>query len=319
MRKGPIFYAIDDCEKLSVITPYETVSTTSECTVTPGISVLVPTYNRKNFLPITLRSILQQTFTDFEILIMDDGSADRADEEICKVVSEFPGGENKVHLFRQKNSGPAVARNRLITAAKGKYIMFFDDDDMMLPQALQELFDFAEQQGGRKIVYCNYERINENGDVIGISEKDSQLPSGWLTEAIFKRTIVSTITVMIPREILNRTQIFFHPELRIFEDTYFFLQLSTHTEFVALNKILIQRRRHSAHTSTGKNAYFQLQAMLQLYHEPGMSERISKKVANARFAKQYYRSAKQADELPAKVDFLKLALPCDSSAKLYLN
>ena len=97
-----------------------------------------------------------------------------------------------------------------------------------------------------------------------------------------------------------KTNIFFRPELRIYEDTYFFLEISKYAEFIALDKVLIQRRRHSAHTSTGKNAYFQLMAMLQLYRDPEIAARISVKAANMRFAKQYFETVAQ---LPEKKKF----------------
>jgi glycosyltransferase involved in cell wall biosynthesis len=93
-------------------------------------SVLIPVYNRQNYLQQTLDSVLQQTFQDFELIVVDDGSTDRSLEILASYA-------DKITLLQQPNSGPEIARNRAAGAAQGEYLVFLDSDDYLLPFALQ--------------------------------------------------------------------------------------------------------------------------------------------------------------------------------------
>ena len=95
----------------------------------PFFSVVLPTYNRAHLIAQTLKSIFDQTFFDFEVIVVDDGSTDGSDS----VVQQFPNAK----LLRQKNAGPGQARNTGASAAKGKYLAFLDSDDLWLPWALK--------------------------------------------------------------------------------------------------------------------------------------------------------------------------------------
>ena len=107
------------------------------------ISLIVPFYNTEKFLPQLLESILQQTFTDFEIIAVDDCSKDKSVEVVENFLPQFQGRLKLIK--REKNSGsPGIPRNDGLKVAQGKYIAFADSDDMLMPDALQELFDAAE-------------------------------------------------------------------------------------------------------------------------------------------------------------------------------
>ena len=91
----------------------------------PEISVIVPVYKVEEYLPQCIDSILAQTFTDFELLLVDDGSPDRCGE-ICE---EYAGKDTRIRVFHQQNSGVSAARNIGLQHAKGTYIVFVDSDD----------------------------------------------------------------------------------------------------------------------------------------------------------------------------------------------
>ncbi len=108
------------------------------------ISLIVPFYNTENFLPLLFESIWQQTFQDFEIIAVDDCSKDNSVEVVESFLPKFEGRLKIIR--REKNSGsPGTPRNDGIKIASGKYIAFADSDDMLMPDALQELFDAAEK------------------------------------------------------------------------------------------------------------------------------------------------------------------------------
>jgi len=101
-------------------------------------SVLIPVYNRENYVREAVDSVLNQTFSDFELLAVDDGSTDRSAE-----VLESYG--NKLRLIQQRNQGPEIARNAAAALAQGGYLVYLDSDDLFLPFAL-ETFDKVIRQ-----------------------------------------------------------------------------------------------------------------------------------------------------------------------------
>jgi glycosyltransferase involved in cell wall biosynthesis len=102
---------------------------------TPVVSIVLPTYNRAKFLPQAFDSIAQQTYTDWELIVVDDGSRDNTPEVIQELA---PRLGRPVISIRQENAGPAEARNAGIERARGKYLAFFDSDDIWLPHHLQD-------------------------------------------------------------------------------------------------------------------------------------------------------------------------------------
>jgi glycosyltransferase involved in cell wall biosynthesis len=105
------------------------------------ISVITPAYNAESFLQETLDSLVNQTFKDFEVIIIDDGSIDTTPiiiEEYCEKYSNFQS-------FSQHNSGVSKARNRGIDEASGEYLAFLDSDDLYAPKALEKMYKVAFQ------------------------------------------------------------------------------------------------------------------------------------------------------------------------------
>lgn len=96
-------------------------------------SVIIPTHNGARFLQRAVHSVLNQSYDEFEVIIVDDGSTDTTPQLIEELVGKAAG---KVHSLRQNNSGPGAARNRGVDAASGRYLLFLDDDDELLPEAL---------------------------------------------------------------------------------------------------------------------------------------------------------------------------------------
>jgi glycosyltransferase involved in cell wall biosynthesis len=122
----------------------------------PTVSIVLPTYNRANFLPQAFDSIAQQTFTDWELIIVDDGSRD----DTAAVVEQLTVQLGRaVTYFWQENSGPAAARNAGIERAGGKYIAFFDSDDCWLPHHLKACFEAFESSPDVDWIFCAGRRI----------------------------------------------------------------------------------------------------------------------------------------------------------------
>lgn len=117
----------------------------------PEISLIVPIYNVENYLERALKSIENQNFKDFEVILVDDGSEDKSPE----IAEKFCEKNSNFKLIKQKNKGPASARNAALEIALGKYIAFMDSDDFLEPEFLSTLYSLAIESNA-DITCCNF-------------------------------------------------------------------------------------------------------------------------------------------------------------------
>ena len=114
------------------------------------ISVIVPVYNVEKYLADCVESILQQTFRDFELILIDDGSKDRSGE-ICDAFAET---DDRIVVVHQDNQGQSKTRNYGVLISKGEYIVFVDSDDLIFPHYLETLYK-ESQNSGAELVICS--------------------------------------------------------------------------------------------------------------------------------------------------------------------
>lgn len=127
------------------------------------VSIITPSYDSEKFISDTIQSVLNQTYKNWEMIIVDDCSPDNSN----KVIEKYCKQDNRIKLIKlEKNSGPAIARNRGIKEAKGRYIAFLDSDDMWLPYKLETQVKFM-QQNNVSLCYSSYFLIDENSKKIG--------------------------------------------------------------------------------------------------------------------------------------------------------
>ena len=128
----------------------------------PIVSVIIPVYNRSSSIARSVESVLAQTFQDFEIIVIDDGSTDQT----CEVVRKL--GDGRVRLVcHDTNLGAASARNTGMLAATGKYIAWLDSDDEWLPEKLETQLGALEHAApDQKACYTAYERVEQNGSQV---------------------------------------------------------------------------------------------------------------------------------------------------------
>lgn len=121
----------------------------------PFISVVIPLYNKENSIAQSLQSVLRQEYTNFEVVVVDDGSTDKSVE----IVNSIEDG--RIRLFRQSNAGPSKARNMGVSNAQGEWIVFLDADDELLPKALSIFECIISEHPDIDIVDCNrYIRVD---------------------------------------------------------------------------------------------------------------------------------------------------------------
>lgn len=151
----------------------------------PLISIIVPVYNAEKYLHQCIDSILSQTFEDFELLLIDDGSTDNSG----KICDEYASKDSRIRVFHQANQGQAKARNFGLDTAVGEWIVFVDSDDFIDLRMFEVLFSTATANNA-DIVMCNYYRFTNNEPSNPITEN---LPYPFLEEITAKNKFLYII------------------------------------------------------------------------------------------------------------------------------
>lgn len=182
------------------------------------VSIIVPVYNAEAYLERCVESIEKQTYKYFELILVDDGSAD-ASGKLC---DDLKNKYNNITVIHQKNSGASAARNCGIESASGKFVIFCDSDDYLAPDMLQKLTD-AKQKHPEKLPLCGIKKISSDG------EKDCLL-DGEKLQAVKKcnffiiqkaQLFNAPVNKLFEKEKLDRFGIRFNPSVSLGEDLIF--------------------------------------------------------------------------------------------------
>lgn len=163
------------------------------------VSIIMPSYNTQKFIEETLDSVLAQTYTNWELIIVDDCSTDNTDE----IVSPFLSDSRIIYIQNEKNSGAAVSRNRALREAKGKWIAFLDSDDLWTPDKLEKQIAFM-QSNGYCFSYTNYSEIDESSEPLG---KTVTGPKKITKTGMYNYCWMGCLTVMYDVEKIGLIQI----------------------------------------------------------------------------------------------------------------
>ncbi|MFZ5647361.1 MAG: glycosyltransferase family 2 protein [Bacillota bacterium] len=169
----------------------------------PLVSVIVPTYNRAGMLVNALDSVLEQTFGDFELIVVDDGSTDKTGE----VIKKYSG---KVRYFAKENGGVASARNLGLKKAGGELVAWLDDDDFFYPQKIEKQVMYFKKHPGVGLVYTGHVTIDTSSQQ---ARKSYLVPPlfrecATLRKALLKHCFFANSTVMMKRECFELAGVF---------------------------------------------------------------------------------------------------------------
>jgi glycosyltransferase involved in cell wall biosynthesis len=217
----------------------------------PLVSVVIPTYNRAQQTIAAIESVLAQTYPNFEIIIVDDGSTNGSDQAIKRFIGEKTNGGHQIFFCSQPNQGAGAARNTGISKARGEYIAFLDSDDFWVPEKLESQVQVLEQLKDEcGVCFTDARLVNNSGmdissfhvhgrnyqQAIGIDRNATKL----LADS-FSGFWVSSLLVRadIARKIGG-----FSPDISFVEDRDFHFRLSLVTSISYVNKQLIQTDRN---------------------------------------------------------------------------
>jgi len=250
----------------------------------PLVSVLMPTYNREKYLPEAIESVLNQTYTTFELLIVDDGSTDDTEEAVKPYLSD-----RRVKYYYKSNGGQSSGRNFGFQRSRGSYICFLDSDNKWLPNKLELCVCAAIKNPEYDVFY---------GDNIAIDSKGKELHkvtmkrySGIITAELLKDNFVTINTSMLSRECYETMGGLNENFLRA-PDYEFWLRLSTRYKFFYIPEYMAFYRIMEDQISSDKDGRFKANKDILIHfftQFPGAASKKEKRIGLSHF---YNRKAR---------------------------
>lgn len=199
------------------------------------VSIIIPAYNVEQYIQATLRSVQNQTWQEWEALVVDDGSTDRTAEKI----NELAASDSRIRLIRQANAGSSSARNAGLAAAQGSYIAFLDGDDEWAPTLLEKLID-AKELAKTGFVYCGYTHVYDRGFKRGFRHP---YPEGdILLPVVAAKTHIQIGCTLTDKEIIDEHNIRFTDGCLIGQDHEFIIKVLAVTRAATVPQELLNYR-----------------------------------------------------------------------------
>ena len=220
------------------------------------VSIITPSYNSSRFIKASIDSVLSQTYQDWEMIIVDDKSPDNSN----KIIENYIKNDSRIRLIKlNKNSGPAIARNRAIKEAAGRYIAFLDADDVWLPLKLQKQIKFMQ---GKDIClsYTEYIKIDENStEISGVIHSPRRVDYAKMLRSNY----IPCLTAIYDTKMIGKV---YMPNILKRQDYGLWLKILKQIDYAyALNEPLAKYRIY--HSSVSSNKFIAALYVWKLFRE----------------------------------------------------
>lgn len=252
--------------------------------MTPFFSIIIPTYNRANSCLKAIKSVFDQSFSEWELIIIDDGSTDNTKE----LISEYINKDNRIIYVFQENQERSISRNNGIKLAKGKYICFLDSDDLYTKYHLRNFFDKIKfEKFPKAMLICNVSRLYKN-EIQKVKFESYKTHNNAVEFILKSKESIIPARVCINREILEKKM--FNPSLNISEDAELFVRILAKYDLFQINKYGCIYSLHDDNTTHLKNNPFkgQLKSLKIIFNNPDLKKLISKKVKREKLSACYF-------------------------------
>lgn len=211
----------------------------------PVVSVVIPTKNRAHYLSFAIQSVLNQTFEDFELLIVDAVSRDSTRE----VVSGFK--DKRIRYIKEEiDRGPSASRNTGIIDSKGEFIAFLDDDDLWMPKKLEKQLSLFRKNQLVDVVYTGCLEFRDKGRILGY--RIPQTKGNIFPRILMNNFLGNCSTVMVKKECFDKVGLF-DERLQGFEDYDLWIRLAKYCQFDYVKEPLVLYRFHEKRITTNLN------------------------------------------------------------------
>jgi glycosyltransferase involved in cell wall biosynthesis len=269
----------------------------------PIVSIIVPTFKRTEYLKLTLESILNQSFQNFEIIVVDDGTPNDDNFLLCDTI-------DKVNYIKIKNTGgPAKPRNVGIENAKGKYIAFVDDDDLWNSEKLKKQVEVLENYSDFGLVHNFCQVINEQGfildEVIG-KPRTADVKHGDVSLKMIGNWTIMMPTPLVRKSVIDKVGGFNEIIPGTFADVEYWVRTSFYTKFYYIDEPLVQYRLHNQNMSSQTSIYIQL----PLYLKNVLQEQLNKNLINKKEYNLLLNSLCKMQISNLHINFFKTLILC---------
>jgi glycosyltransferase involved in cell wall biosynthesis len=256
----------------------------------PEVSIIIPTYNRAALLVEALNSVFAQTYQNFEIIIVDDGSTDGTLSVLNPLVEQ-----GLIRYIYQQNRGESAARNHGIVEANGRYIAFLDSDDLFEPSKLEIQVKYLQDHSEIGLVHSGFTKFDNDGNDLGYRD-----PS-WFSGKIYPQiltywtTLMAVDTVLIPKIVFDAVGLF-NESLHIGPDLDMWRRIARKYPFGFINKSLARVRVHAGNISGDKlgATHGLLMYLEQAFKDdPELSEQFRKRTLSRMFSTMAYNLLSQ--------------------------
>lgn len=213
------------------------------------VSVIIPTYNRRDLLPRALDSVLAQTVPVDEIIVIDDGSTDGTDDMLRARCGD------RVRYVWQPNAGVSAARNHGLRLAQGRYLALLDSDDLWLPTKTELQVAFLDTHPDFGMVVCDVERVDSDYRHIDVfRRRDTLREDGWVLRWVLHNPALAPASVLMRREVVEQLG-GFDEGLRTAEDLEFHLRVARHWKIGVVEQALVRAMRGHDGLSAANSTY----------------------------------------------------------------
>ena len=196
------------------------------------VSIIIPTYNRQSWIKEALESVLCQSYSHYELIVVDDGSCDNTSNFLRSL-------DTPARYFFQSNQGPSAARNKGLDLSRGEWIAFLDSDDLWKPEKLKKQMEVLQKEPRFKVCYTDEIWIR-NGQFVNPRKRHAKV-SGWIYPHCLPLCIISPSSVIIHRSVFEEVGRF-DTKLPVAEDYDLWLRISSHYEIKLLSQKLVVKR-----------------------------------------------------------------------------
>ncbi len=267
------------------------------------VSVIVPVFNRQDYVAETIESIVKQTYKNIEIIIINDGSTDDSEKIIRTFQSQYP---DAINIIDQQNQGQVKARNNGLKIARGEFIAFLDSDDVWALDKIEKQIPLFTDKVG--LIYSGVEYIDTWGNAIGSEQCDQDI-KGAVYERLIVKNRMTGGTVIVKNEALKKVGLF-DETLEAAENWDLWIRVTQFYEVDFVDEALLKYRKHSGNMSSNNTLMLDAtHSILEKYCLNANVEEVATEACEIATANYYYRvgvyQTSIGDYSNARVNFKK--------------
>ena len=198
----------------------------------PFVSIIIAVFNKEHYISKTLTSVLQQSYSDFEVIIVNDGSADKSEEEILKFK------DSRIQYHYQENQGAGAARNKAISLAKGTYIALLDADDIWESAYLEEQLKLIEKHPLTSVYSCAIKEVKKDGTHIKPYSISNQEGVYDYFESSLQTSILHSSSTIVHKSVFDEIG-YYNPNIKSGQDTDLYVRIGLKYQIAFNPKVLV--------------------------------------------------------------------------------